>query len=436
MSQQLLGSLAELQCLNYVFQKNSMQIIQLNSITEDYFTTYKKHYKFLKDFYEKYNQIPSKEVFQVEFKDSFDWLNVTDSEEFIIDKLREAKLYRDLIVDYNQITELLKDEKSDIAIERMGALAQKYLKEKPAPVSDLVADVKQRYDIYLDKVHNPTTSFITTGVKELDDIFGGWDMKNESAVIAARTGIGKSWWLTYFALQGVKQGLNVGYYSGEMEPELVGYRMDTFFGGIPNGALTHGNESILEQYTQYIEDLSKVLKGHLYCLTPEMIGGNATVSRLRAFIEKYNLDMLCVDQLSLMDDERKGRSTKEQLDNISKDLRTLQRLKKIPILSASQLNREEYEDGPSTRNISGSDRVGHDATIVLFVERKQGDQMVFTIGKARNAQAGDKLTYYWNVNLGVLNYIPTQNDAKKDSVEEIKKVEESYNDVGRSNSVF
>lgn len=434
MAQQVSGALAELQCINYIFQKNSMQIVQLNGLTEDYFTTYKNHFKYLVDFYNRYNQLPSKETFQIEFKDNFDWLTITDPEKFIIDKLRESKLYRDLIVDYNNLATLIKDEKSDIAVEKMSEIAQKYLKEKPTPVVDLISDAQQRYDVYLDKVNNPNTSFVTTGIKEMDEIFGGWDLKNESAIIAARTGVGKSWWLTYFALQATKQGMKVGYYSGEMEPELIGYRMDTFFGGLPNGSLTHGNANVSEQYHDYIQDLSKTLSGHLYCITPDMLGGNATVSKLRAFIEKYNLDMLCVDQLSLMDDERKGRGTKEQLDNISKDLRTLQRLKKIPILAASQLNREEYEEGVNTRNISGSDRVGHDATTVLFIERKQGDQVVFTIGKARNSKTGDKLTYYWNVNLGVLNYIPTEKDAKGGV--DSKTVEESYNDTSRSNNIF
>ena len=78
MAQQVSGALAELQCINYIFQKNSMQIVQLNGLTEDYFTTYKNHFKYLVDFYNRYNQLPSKETFQIEFKDNFDWLTITD----------------------------------------------------------------------------------------------------------------------------------------------------------------------------------------------------------------------------------------------------------------------------------------------------------------------------------------------------------------------
>lgn len=434
MAQQAVGALAELQCINYLFQQNSVQFVTQNGITEDYFTIYKQHYKYILDFYNKYNQLPSREVFQIEFQDKFDWIDVTDPENYILDKLREAKLYRDLIKEYNSISELLKEEKSDVALEKMGLIVQKYLKEKPMPVVDLIGDASKRYEDYLEKANNPQKAFATTGIAQLDEILGGWDMQNEFAIIAGRPGFGKSWWLIYFASAVARQGLRVGFYSGEMDDDSVGYRLDTFLGGIANGSMTHGNLNIKDEYKSYIEDLNKTVPGHIYCLTPDMIGGNATVSKLKAFVEKYDIQFLFIDQFSLLDDERRGKSLTEQTANISKDLRTMQRMKHIPIMAASQLNREEQEDGPSTKNISNSDRIGQDATIVIFIERKQGDQVVFTIGKARNARSGDKLTYVWNINMGTLNYVPTEHDAKggKDS----KKLEESYNDNSRSSNVF
>ena len=57
----------ELQILNYIFKTNSFQLIILNGITEEYFTTYKEQFIFIRDFYNKYNQLPSKETFQSQF---------------------------------------------------------------------------------------------------------------------------------------------------------------------------------------------------------------------------------------------------------------------------------------------------------------------------------------------------------------------------------
>ena len=42
------SSMIELQILNYVYQTNSIQVFILNGITQEYFTTYKEHYNFIK----------------------------------------------------------------------------------------------------------------------------------------------------------------------------------------------------------------------------------------------------------------------------------------------------------------------------------------------------------------------------------------------------
>ena len=414
----LYGSMRELQAINYAYSKNSIQIFILNGITSDYFTTYKDHFDFIISYYEKYNQLPSKETFQAKFSDSFEWLNVSDSEQAIVDGLKEAKLFRDVISDYKEIGQLLKDEKADKAIEKMASLSQNYLKQEQAKCVDLIGDANLRYDSYIERLENPDKTFVTTGI----------------AAICARTGFGKSWWLIYFALMAAKSGLRVGYYSGEMETDLVGYRLDSFAGNISNGSLTHGNANVKDDYSNYIESISTTIRGHIYCITPDMFDGSVTVSKLRAFIEKYDLQMLCIDQLSLLDDQKRARNPREQYMNISKDLRSLQRLKKIPILEAVQLNREDTsENGPSTKNIAESDRIGQDATTVLFIDRKN-DNVIFTIGKSRNARTGDKLTYSWNPNYGTFHYIPSENDARNG--EDCESLLDEYKDSGRSDSVF
>ena len=429
----IFGSMIELQFINYIFKVGSMQSVTLNNITESHFTTYKEHFNFIKDYYEQYQQLPSKETFQGKFFDNFEWLNISDPEEYLINKLNESKLYRDLIVHYKDLGNLIKSEQTDKAVEKMAEISQKFLKQQQTKCIDLIDDANLRFESYLERVNNPNKSFVSTGLKELDDIIGGWDVQNESAVICARTGFGKSWWLIYFALQAAKMGLRVGFYSGEMELDLVGYRLDTFLSNLSNGSLTHGNENVLSSYENYINSLNKVVKGHIYCITPDMFDGSVTVSKLRAFVEKYDIEMLCIDQFSLLDDQKHARTPREQAVNISKDLRALQRIKKIPILTAVQLNREESEDGPSTKNIAESDRIGQDATTCLFIERK-GENVQIIVGKARNARTGDKLTYMWNINTGILHYIPTENDAVGGQGSEF--LESEYNDCGKSDSVF
>ena len=144
----------ELQCINYIFQKNSFQLILLNGIDESYFVTYREQFKFLRDFYNQYNQLPSKETFQNKFDGNWEWINVTDPEEYLISKLKEAKLYREVIVSYKELAELIKAEKTDLAVEKMASISQQFLKQKQTTAIDLIDNAQIRYDKYLYRVNN------------------------------------------------------------------------------------------------------------------------------------------------------------------------------------------------------------------------------------------------------------------------------------------
>ena len=75
----------------------------------------------------------------------------------------------------------------------MYEISQQFLKQKQSSCIDLINNANLRYEKYLNRLENPEKSFVTTGLKELDKILGGWDMENETATICARTGFGKSW---------------------------------------------------------------------------------------------------------------------------------------------------------------------------------------------------------------------------------------------------
>lgn len=220
-----------------------------------------------------------------------------------------------------------------------------------------------------------------------------------------------TWALLNVIQAAAKQGLRVGLYSGEMSVNKVGYRIDTLISHISNTKMTHGNDSIQVDYKKFLEDASKELKDKIYVLTPINIGGIAGVSALRAFIEKYKLDMLCIDQHSLLEDDRGAKNPVERASNISKDLKNLQVMTGIPIISVSQQNRESTEEkGVGTQNIAQSDRIGQDSTTVIFLERKD-DIMTLYLGKARDTVVGAKLNYRVNLDTGTFTFIPNENDA-------------------------
>lgn len=417
----------DLQILNLVLDKKDYSIIVNNGLTEDYFPEYKEEFNFIKDHYDKYKIVPDKETFVNKFQ-NFNFFNVYEKPEFLIKGIKEEYIYLKTVPIIQKVDQLLTGENADSnkAVEYLVQKLPSLTELMSFNAIDLVKQAEQRYNAYEIKCEKKEVAYISTGLKELDEIIGGWDCAEELAVISARTNQGKSWWLDYFLLKALQQGKRVGLYSGEMTPDKVGYRVDTFMSNISNFKMVHGHSDIKEQYREHIEHFKK-LSGSFFIITPKELGGPATVEKLKAFVQKYNIELLGIDQFSLMEDSRKGRQTFEKYANISMDLKTMQMQLRIPILAVSQLNRaasggkDKTETEIGTENLSYSDRIGQDATTVLSIQQKE-QGLELKIVKARDSKVGDKLTYHWDIDKGVLNFIPTANDATRGKyVEEVKE---------------
>ena len=393
------------QVINKILQTGDASIIVNNNLTDDYFSDCLDEFRFIKDHMNRYNKVPDMATFLGQFP-NFDVLDVKENNVYLLDVLTKDKNKRFLAETFNKMRTVLMSDDVD---KGLSLLKQAY---EGASIStniecvDILKD-KRRYDAYLDRVQNQDKYFISTGLKELDDAIGGWDVKEELATIVARPGCGKSWLVLKFAAAAAEQGRRVGIYSGEMTEEKVGYRLDTWIGHIPNGALVHGGASVKEQYTNFMDRLDQI-EGSIKVITPKMMGGAATVSALRAFVEKEQIEILFVDQLSLLEDERKAKASNEKVANISKDLKLLQSTKLIPIINVSQQNREKSEDGSyGTEQVALSDRVSQDSSCIIFIEKKD-DLIKLHVAKSRYSVVPKPLTYKVNLNEGIMQYVPDE----------------------------
>lgn len=192
-----------------------------------------------------------------------------------------------------------------------------------------------------------------------------------------------------------------------MSENKIGYRIDTLISHISNGKIIHGNDSIRAEYKEFISDLNNKIKGDIFVITPNSVGGPAGVNALSAFIEKYKLDILCVDQHSLLEDDRHARNPVEKAANISKDLKNLQVSKRIPIIAVSQQNRSSTDDGVGTSHIAQSDRISQDSTIVIFLEQKD-DVLSLHVAKSRDGGTGKVLKYAIDLDKGIFTFIPDE----------------------------
>lgn len=272
---------------------------------------------------------------------------------------------------------------------------------------------------------------LTTGfhIEELNEIeyYGFMCNGDHRFLLADNTVTHNSWILLKVAMAAAEQGLTVGLYSGEMSERKVGYRIDTLYGHLPNTALIHGNREIQNEYKNFLEDLANV-PGKIKVITPSMIGGTAGVTALRAFIDKENLDILCIDQHSLLEDDQNAKDPVTKAANISRDLKKLQVMKKIPIIAVSQANRSIGEDGKlGLENIAQSDRIGQDSTVVIGIDKKDNILSLHLL-KSRDSVNNKTLKYMVDLNRGLFEFIPFEDDARHgEGSEELRdRYEDTY----------
>lgn len=420
---------SQLQIINKILQTKDMSLVLLNNLSEDHFFSYPAEFKFLKNHYDLYRTVPDRITFVNAFND-FDIVDVAEPDIYLIEQLFKDYNSRNIASSFTDIRRMLENDDIDGAMIKLEEAANTMHQGSAMTCTDLLTD-HSRYDRYLDRVRNSDKYYIKTGFVELDNLIGGIDVMDENMVIAARTGVGKSWTLIKIAVEAAKQGRTVGLYSGEMSPDKVGYRFDTLLGHINNSAITRGKDTdpaVPEAYKAYLSKIKNYCTGTVKVLTPNDIQGPATVGALRTFVEKEGIDILLIDQYSLLEDQHKAKIMHEKVANISKDVKNLQVMKRIPIISVSQMNRTKNEDkSQDTTQIGLSDRIGQDATTIIMLDREvtymdeaktriADDRLILNVVKSRDGGSG-KLAYKADFDRGFFTYLdPSMSEEAADEL--------------------
>ena len=378
--------MVSLQILNKIISTKDISIITDNNLTIDYFLEYEDEYSFIKEHFDNYKNVPDTETFINKFPD-FELLEVNESDRYLVDAIREEYLYSKSVPVIKKAAELLKSDSNE---------ASRYLQSElvnltpnyTTPYVDIIHS-NSRVEMFEDKSNNKDKWFIPTGFEELDDIIYGWQCGEEFVVIFARTGIGKSWVLVKTVQHAWEIGKNVGYVSPEMSADKIGYRFDTLNNHFSNMALVRGDKSkvSIDEYRQYNEKLAEH-NNRILVSTPMDFNKQVTVGKLRTFVQANNLDMLAIDGITYMTDERykRGDNKTTSLTNISEDLMELSCELKIPILVVVQSNRGGTEkDTPDLEDIRDSDGIAHNATKVISLNQKE-EALVMKIKKNKISQ--------------------------------------------------
>ena len=410
-----------------VLNAPDLEILHSNGVIAEMFLTSRDEVEFIINHYNTYKQMPDKVTFLGRFKE-FQMLEVTESTDYLVYKLKEAYTYTKLAPIIQSTADLVRED-SIKAIQYIKEQIEALQKEVPVSRNkdgyDIVANAKDRLAEYKKRCEVKGLIGIPTGIDKLDELTNGWMWGEELVVVTGRTNVGKTWIGEYFAVVAWKLGYKILFYSGEMSKEMVGFRFDTLnkhFSnmGLLNGAHTlgakrdtEGGKFLQEDYENYINQLSQ--KSGFIVVTPDDFEGRKpNADEIKSLAIKHGADMIVVDQLSLMSDKRRADTPRIAYNNISEDLFLVSKELKKPILLMAQANREAVKnrkkgESPELHDLAESDGVGQNATRVLSLSVIDGTLKI-SIKKNRYGMNNKEVLMIWDINTGYLDPLVKKED--------------------------
>lgn len=417
--------MTEVQILSKVLSSGNPSIILDNNLLEEYFPNYLEEYRFIMNHYLEYGNPPDVETFLDKFVE-FDLVDVHENDSYLVNAIKEENFFSKLSPVINRVAEIAPAD-SYGAVDYLISVIPSLLQDKKKAGVDIISAAEDRYYEWVERNSGSKESFfIPTGFKELDDEIGGFSRGEELVVLLARTGNGKTWVLMKMLESAWASGFRVGLIEPEMSYNRVGYRFDTLNSHLSNSRMIRGGD--IDGYKEHIEAL-KHKSVPFIVATPKDFSNKVTVSKLRNFCISNKLDMLAVDGISYLKDDRavRGDNKSTALTNISEDLMSLSVELKMPILVVAQSNRggTMYTNGPEVENIRGSDGISFNASLIISVIKKEPG-IIMSTKKSRNGETGDDKTYIWDADKGTFKFVPTCGSTR--SADQVEAQRRRYKD--------
>lgn len=432
------ASIIQVQFINWMLNNNSIQPVIDHQIDESYFPGYEKEFNYIIKYWNESKirdgkgVVPDKVKFAYDFPD-FPMFETGDAINTMFSELHEQRCYS-LFVEHLQKSAEKSKENSFDAIQYAKEQFDKLYKFAKSDIGNgkcLIRGANERLEDYLKRIELHGLLGIRTGDENMDKALHGW-LPEDFVVILARTNEGKSWLLLFYLIQACLQGKKVGMYSGEMSHLMMGFRFDTLYKHFGNSQLVGGDPMLgdgsvpevgaktLKEYQQYIDALVSGDLPEFRIFTQKDLMGRMSVNKMRILQDRHDFDIWGLDQLSLMDDDRKGREERIRYGNISQDCFTFTEDYQRPVLAvhqalrkASEAKKKDPNAAPTLEDAFGADAIMQNATRGLsFTQIENGAKC--NIIKNRYGQKGMDFLYVWNINYGVFR--PLQQASIKDNL--------------------
>jgi replicative DNA helicase len=356
-----------------ILETGDLTTVIKRRITQDFFVLPENRaaFDFIIKHSRRFGATPSVELFRKSFK-NFNLRSTSDTLEAICEQLRHAKLYIDLADMMDEALRLNRENPLDALDHVRAQISSLTSTHVITRDSDLTRAIEESKSEYL-------------RVKDGAGIVGipwPWDKLNETTLGAQRGELVfiygrpkslKSWLIIVAAVHAFKMGKKPLLISKEMPTDQIRRRVHALFSGVDYTALRTGRLSPREE-RRYFEDLEAFSENDPFILSgdDEDKGGVMSVA---AKIKEYDPDVVYIDGVYLMHDDRTNKRTSDWqgMSHITQDLKRMAKQLDIPVIGTSQANRSaEKSKGESKSEMSFSDSFTQDADyLIRSIHEKQ-----------------------------------------------------------------
>jgi replicative DNA helicase len=193
----------------------------------------------------------------------------------------------------------------------------------------------------------------------------------------------------------LRSGKKVGIFSAEMNVESLIMRMLSDWANVDSNNMRSGFISN-SQILAICDAGQRIAQTGLFINDTANIQFPALVSDARRMKRKEGVDIIFIDYMGLIVNEKNNLKRHEQVSEISRNLKGLARELDIPIVVLSQLTRESHGGKPTIADLRESGSLEQDADIIILLqdmgftdEDKNCKKIKWIIGKQRNGAIGE-----------------------------------------------
>ena len=300
------------------------------------------------------------------------------------------------------LLEVLRDARIRRELSLIGETILRFASSGTVPIADLTADAVSRLDdvaalakpakrrsytgaqagiLALEHAQGTGGSYPISGLKDLDDMLGGWP-RGQLSIVAGRPGMGKSAAATAIVLGAAKKGFASQFFSLEMTGEQLGARLLTDLAYTAQRPIYYediARRTVDERDLARLQEAQTRLEGLPLRIEEQ---GGLTLSEIASRARKHaaeldrngeKLELLVVDHMLLVKaSQRYAGNRVREVGEISNGLAALAKELDTSVVALCQLNRGvEGQDNkrPSLSHLRDSGTIEEDASLVCFVYR-------------------------------------------------------------------